>query len=197
MIVCSALVFGALVWMNRLHQDLDKQALSSATQIAMVKQEKPKPKKIVEKPKPKPKRSQPRSPLPVSGLDSVLSGIDFGLPGPDIGSLDAMDSTILGDTKAVVMTADSVDVPPRPKSQSKFVYPRSAKKQGVTGYVVVSLLIDISGQVEKAQVLEASPVGVFEESALEGIRHWRFEPARYQGNTVKVWAQQKIRFDLG
>ncbi|MDZ7829414.1 MAG: TonB family protein [Halofilum sp. (in: g-proteobacteria)] len=38
---------------------------------------------------------------------------------------------------------------------------------------------------------------MFEREALESVRNWQFEPARYQGQRVRVWARQKIRFDLG
>jgi protein TonB len=31
---------------------------------------------------------------------------------------------------------------------------------------------------------------------LQGINAWRFEPAKYEGKKVKVWAKQKISFDL-
>ena len=61
---------------------------------------------------------------------------------------------------------------------------------------MLSLLITATGEIEKMQVLEASPAGVFEDAALEGVRSWRFEPAQYQGRNVKVWARQRVRFDL-
>jgi len=58
------------------------------------------------------------------------------------------------------------------------------------------LLISAAGEIEKVQVLESSPAGLFEESAVQGVRNWRFEPAQYQGRSVRVWAKQRIRFDL-
>ncbi|SMG64734.1 TonB family protein, partial [methanotrophic bacterial endosymbiont of Bathymodiolus sp.] len=82
-------------------------------------------------------------------------------------------------------------VPPKPKSRGAFKYPASAKKNGIKGYVVLSLLIDENGRVDQIQVLESSPTGVFDEAALQGINAWRFEPAKYEGKKVKVWAKQK------
>ena len=52
------------------------------------------------------------------------------------------------------------------------------------------------GSVNQVQVLESSPSGIFDTAALQGIRSWHFEPAKYKGDTVRVWAKQKIRFDL-
>lgn len=69
--------------------------------------------------------------------------------------------------------------------------PPQAKKQNLQGYVLLSVLIDEQGEVKEAQVLESSPPGLFDASALEGIRRWRFNPARSQGKPVATWIQQK------
>jgi len=75
-------------------------------------------------------------------------------------------------------------------------YPDDAMKKRIKGYVIVNLLIAADGSVEAAQVLESSPSGVFDAVAVNGVRNWRFIPAKYKGNPVKVWAKQKIRFDF-
>jgi protein TonB len=51
--------------------------------------------------------------------------------------------------------------------------------------------------VEKVKVLESSPPGVFDDVAAQGVQGWKFEPASYKGEAVRVWATQKVRFDLG
>ena len=38
--------------------------------------------------------------------------------------------------------------------------------------------------------------GTFDEVVLAGINQWQFEPAQYQGKSVRAWAKQRIRFDL-
>ena len=62
--------------------------------------------------------------------------------------------------------------------------------------LVLSILVSEKGSVDQVQVLESSPSGVFDAAALQGIRSWQFEPAKYQGDVVRVWAKQRIRFDL-
>jgi protein TonB len=128
-------------------------------------------------------------------LDSSLSGLDFGLPQYDSSELDLGDG-LLGGGGDVVMTDDTVDQAPRPLLQTPMVYPARAKAQGVTGYVLLSVLISPTGQVEKVKVLEAQPVGVFDEVATAGVQNWKFEPATYKGENVRVWARQRVRFDL-
>jgi len=198
MIIGSSLVLSSIVIMNRYTSALDKKKESASQAFAVVKQEKPKPKKKLKKPKPKKvTRRRHRAPTPLKGLNSTLSGIDLGLPGIASGDLDTIDSGILGNSQANVMTEDAVDIPPRATARGRFIYPRSAKKQGIKGYVTLSLLISESGRVEQASIIESSPQGVFDNAALQGIRSWKFEPAKYQGRSVKTWVKQKIRFDLG
>ncbi|MGG7054957.1 TonB family protein [Nitrosomonas sp. ANs5] len=190
------LVFGLVLLMNRYLGEFERAAPEKSTAMEITKLEKPQPVKKVERPKPKTPPRQARVAPPLSGLDSSLSGIDMGLLGLGIGDMSAVDESLLGKTGASVMTEDSVDTPPQPRSRSRFVYPKSAKKRGIEGYVVLSILIDLNGSVDKVQVLESSPTGVFDDAAIAGIKHWQFSPALYQGAPVKVWAKQRIRFGL-
>jgi len=191
----TGLVLTLLVTMNRQLDKLDEDAGETGSRIEVVKKEKPKPKDVVQKREP-PKRTPPRNaPAPLVGLDGGLSGLDFGLPAFDDSGLD-LGQSLLGGSGDVVMTDDSVDQPPRPVMQTPMTYPPRAKAQGITGYVVLSLLISPTGQVERVKVLEAQPAGVFDEVAAAGVKTWKFEPASYKGEHVRVWARQKVRFDL-
>jgi protein TonB len=97
----------------------------------------------------------------------------------------------------MVMTDDTVDDPPRATFQAPMQYPPRAKAKGIKGYVVLSLLIGVTGEIEQVKVVESWPEGVFDEAALQGVNQWRFDPANYQGQAVRAWAKQRIRFDLG
>ncbi len=191
----TVLVVGTLLLINRLSETPERNNPNGETSFAVRKQQQPPPPPRPRREPPPRKRSSDPAP-PMVSLDSSLSGIDFGLPGFDAGDLNDLQDQLLGDTRDVIMTDDSVDSPPRPTYQAPMAYPRSARARGVQGYVVLSLLISATGEIEKVQVLEANPSGVFEEAALEGVRNWRFEPAQYQGRNVKVWARQRVRFDL-
>ena len=186
------LVYGGVVAMNELSQPPDKERAQDRTQMEIQKRpEPPPPKKEVQKPPPEP-RTSPRNPppAPLEGLGSALSGVDFGLPDFSFSSLGKPSGKLLGDTRDITMTGDSVDVPPRPYRRPQLTYPREAKQKGLEGYVTLSLLIDKEGQVVKARVL-------VDETALNGVKDWVFYPAQYQGEPVRVWARQKVRFERG
>ena len=190
------LVGGSIIWMNRKAVMVSQESGTAIAQIAAEKREKPKPTRQVEKREP-PKRQPRRAPAPPSaGLGSALAGLDFGLPQYETEDLSALGGNLLGDNKDVVMTDSSVDVPPKPMLQTAIPYPLRAKAQGVEGYVLLSVLISPTGQVERVKVLEAAPAGIFEAAAEAGVKTWKFEPAQYQGQAVRVWATQRVRFDL-
>ncbi|MBX9917481.1 MAG: energy transducer TonB [Nitrosomonas sp.] len=189
------LVFGLIFWMNHYAGETEKKPAQEVTDIAMVREIKPEPKKEIKKTEPK-KVSRPQAPVPFKGFDSALSGIDMGALGLDDGQGRKFADGLLGKTGNAVMTADLVDVPPKPVARGSFKYPPAAKKNGIKGYVVLSVLVETDGSVNQVQVLESSPSGMFDSAALQGIRAWQFEPAKYKGETVRVWAKQKIRFDL-
>ena len=153
-------------------------------------------KQVVKKPKPRPKRTPRTPPPPFAGLGTELSGIDFGLPAFDMSDLNALDGDLLGGANGVVMTDDTVDDPPRAVFQAPMQYPPRAKAKGIKGYVVLSLLIGVTGEIEQATVIESYPEGVFDDVAIQGVAQWKFSPALYQGKAVRAWARQRVRFDL-
>jgi protein TonB len=193
----TAMVLGTVLLVNYYSDALEDSRAEAANQIAFERKKQPEEKQV-QKPKPKPKpRVTPRNaPAPLTGLDTSLSGIDMGLPGFSADDLGALEGDLLGSADGMVMTDDTVDQPPQASFQAAPVFPPRARSRGIEGFVVFSLLIGVTGEIEQIEVIEASPEGVFEEAATHGISQWRFEPALYQGQAVRAWAKQRIRFDL-
>jgi protein TonB len=194
-----SMIFGGLlmvVLVISFNKNVDKKedeqkAKSRIVQVKKVKKvsQKPKP-----KPKPKPKKQTPKAPPP--NLSNMLGGISMNIP-------EFATEGIIGDSKDLldglvedtVMSEGSVDSKPKVSQRSTMEYPEDAAKNGTKGYVIVNLLISKDGSVELAKVIESSPEGVFDNTVLNGVRAWRFTPARYKGKAVKVWAKQKISFN--
>ena len=188
-------VFGLVIYMNNKGASAEPKVKKQSMEFAAQKVVKPKP-----KPKPKPKKkpapSKPKRTAPSPTLDTSISGIDTGLDAFMAEDMN-MDDALLGDVgKNMVMSEDSVDVAPVPSERTAMAYPKKARKMGVSGYVLMNLLINKNGSVEKVKVLESQPAEVFDDVAVTGVKTWRFKPAQYKGEAVKVWAKQKVRFDL-
>jgi protein TonB len=56
-------------------------------------------------------------------------------------------------------------------------YPRGAERRGVEGSVTVRYTVSASGDVTAAEVVEATPQGVFDRAALNAVEEWRYAPA--------------------
>lgn len=195
----TALIFQLLDWMNGATPAPKPKRTKANIAFAVQRQPPPKP-KLQTPPRraPEPQRRQPRAPLP--NLGSELSGPSFGIPTADAQAFGDAQKSLLGAASAlrdVVMTARSVDQPPRPSQRVAPRYPPRARADGVTGHVKLRLLVGADGAVLQVKVVEAAPSGVFEQEATEAIRRWRFKPALYHGQPVKLWVTQTLRFDLG
>ncbi len=73
-------------------------------------------------------------------------------------------------------------------------YPLSARSSGVQGDVVIETTIDKSGNVVRTHVV--SGPAMLRPSALEALKHWKYDPSRLDGEPVEVQMQVTIRFRL-
>ncbi len=74
------------------------------------------------------------------------------------------------------------------------VYPESARKRGVEGWVELAFTVMPNGTVEDVEVRNASPADVFDDAAIRAIRGWRFEPVERNGERVSQRAMVRLRF---
>jgi len=194
-----SMLFGAVLMMVLVisfNKDVEKKEEVKKDPLRYMKLKKVQQEIKKPKPKPKPKKkSTPKAPMP--DLSSMLGGIEMDIPEFELGNIAGNPNDILGDiAKDAAMSEGTVDTKPRVLSRSPMAYPAGAMKKRIKGYVVINLLIDTDGSIEAAKVLQSSPPGVFDATALSGIRSWRFAPGKYKGRPVKVWAKQKVRFDF-
>ena len=68
--------------------------------------------------------------------------------------------------------------------QVKPRYPESARRRGIEGTVLLKMRITAQGRVEDVQVVRSAGYPDLDESAIEAVRRWRFEPARRNGEPV-------------
>ncbi len=72
-------------------------------------------------------------------------------------------------------------------------YPRSISSQGIEGILVIKVLVNENGDVEKWEVLkEAHPVLV--KYASQAAVQFKFRPAKVDGKAVKVWVSIPFNF---
>ena len=89
-----------------------------------------------------------------------------------------------------------VDRTPRVIQKMEPSYPHRAKRRNITGQVTVKFLVTQNGSVDRLSILNAEPEGIFENSVMNALPHWRFEPGYYKGKPVHTWVVLPIHFNL-
>lgn len=191
-IVASTAVLGALIAVNGRELTPPEPEIRAAIAFDVAPPQPPPP---TPRARPRPRRQRAQSAAPAAPILSAgLGGLDLGLGTAGLGGLGS--EALLDTPTDVVMTASTVDQPPRPIERVAPEYPSRARARGIEGVVTVSLHIDANGRVTDARVLDASPPGVFDEAALSAVRRWSFEPAQYEGRAVAIRVEQAVRFAL-
>jgi TonB family protein len=74
-------------------------------------------------------------------------------------------------------------------------YPEDARAKKIEGTVVLGLTIDHDGLPQSIQV-KKSLYPALDQSAIETVRKWRFEPALKNGQPVSMWVTVEVYFAL-
>lgn len=85
--------------------------------------------------------------------------------------------------------------PPTILREVKPTYTESARLRGVTGEVVLDIVVLRDGSVGQIRVLQGLGSGL-DERAIEAVRQWRFAPARRLGQPVDVDVEVVVEFRL-
>ena len=71
-----------------------------------------------------------------------------------------------------------------------------ASAAGVEGWVALRFTVQPNGTVSDIEVTEAHPAGVFDASAMEALRQWKFEPVERDGNKIAQRAEIRMKYAL-
>lgn len=93
-------------------------------------------------------------------------------------------------------SAPSNDAEVIPLNEVLPVYPDSARRRGIEGYVKLAFTITPDGKVENVRVVESSPANVFDREARRAAVRWRFAPRTEDGRSVAREAVKTLQFRL-
>jgi periplasmic protein TonB len=85
--------------------------------------------------------------------------------------------------------------PPRLLREVKAQYTEDARRRGITGDVLLEIVVRRDGSVGDVHVLQGLGYGL-EERAIAAVRQWRFDAARRQGLPVDVLVEVAVEFTL-
>lgn len=122
---------------------------------------------------------------PLGMEEGVEGGVVGGVPGGVLGG-------VLGGTgTGPVMDFDS---PPRAIKQARPQYPQEAFVKKIEGTVLIEALIDTSGRVVRARVLQSVPL--LDAAALQAAYQWVFQPAIKHGRPVPTIIHMPVAFRI-
>jgi protein TonB len=75
------------------------------------------------------------------------------------------------------------------------VYPKLAINARMNGTVIVECIIDKTGRVREAHVLQSTS-GLFNQSALDAVQQWQFAPGSLHGNAIDTIFDLTVTFHV-
>lgn len=117
--------------------------------------------------------------------EGVEGGVIGGVPGGVIGGV------IGGTGDGPVMDYDR---PPKPIKITRPRYPQDAFVKKIEGTVIVEILIDRTGHVTAARVIQSIPA--LDQAAVATVKQWVFSPAVKNGRPVPTLAHAPVAFRI-
>ena len=85
--------------------------------------------------------------------------------------------------------------PPQLLKEVRPEFTEEARRQGITGEVVLEIVVRADGSVGDVKVLDGLGGGL-NRNAVEAVKQWRFSPARRNGVAVDVMVEVSVAFKL-
>jgi protein TonB len=85
--------------------------------------------------------------------------------------------------------------PPRLVKEVRADYTEDARRRGLTGEVVLEIVVRRDGSVGDVRILQGLGGGL-NDRAVEAVRQWRFSPAQRRGTPVDVIVEVAVEFKL-
>lgn len=85
--------------------------------------------------------------------------------------------------------------PPRLLREVKADYTEEARRKGITGDVILEIVVRRDGRVGDVTVLTGLDPGL-DQRAIVAVRQWQFSPARRQNQSVDVLVEVAVEFSL-
>jgi periplasmic protein TonB len=140
-------------------------------------------------PKEPPPEADPREDKGVAVLGNEGKQDPAGLEGG------TMQGGVVGGVAGGAIELPDDAIPPRPKSSNAIPpYPQEARADGRTGVVVLEIVILADGSVDKVRVVRGDEP--FASAAVNTVKTWKYEPARFKGQPISVYKTFQVTFKL-
>ena len=165
------------------------QALEPSTLI-------PFPTKIISEPTTTTEEYSNPPPSPVSAPDTSIPNMGFSAVTPQMFAVGEPSTSTEFAIKMAINYGGGYSQY-LPQIQVQPIYPPTALRKGIKGYVVVELTVSKSGRVKHPIIRSSVPRGVFDRAVLQAVRKYRFKPRLINDEPTEVsGVTYKINFDF-
>jgi len=120
----------------------------------------------------------------------------------DLSSVRAEESPHIDAQNSIQNKAPESSLPPLKKAAPIYLknpapkYPRTAKRRGYEGTVLLEVLVDQKGMVKDLRLFQSSGYNILDRAAINSVKKWVFEPGRRGDEAVEMWVKVPVRFRL-
>ncbi|MBU3915427.1 energy transducer TonB [bacterium] len=75
-------------------------------------------------------------------------------------------------------------------------YPKQARRKEFEGTVILEVLIDTDGSVNKWKISKSSGYSILDQTAIRSVKKWIFEPKKNGVQAVTAWVKVPVHFQL-
>ncbi len=141
------------------------------------------PQKTLEEAPPPPSVDMPTT-SSASGIAMSFDSMDIKPPSPELS---------LADLQATGSASSGLV----PLVRVQPMYPPSAANQRIEGWVELEFTISVNGKVKRPRVLRSFPSDIFNQSALQAIKKWKYRPRVEDGEKVETHGVSvRLKFEL-
>jgi protein TonB len=134
-----------------------------------------------EKKREPPKREKPDQPPPPPDISMSKANLD---PGAGLGAM----VPVIDPSEALsggIGAGGGTDRDVVPLVRIEADYPMRARQRGIEGWVVIQFTISAAGTVKDPVVVSSYPGPIFNRSALQAVRKWKYNPKIQDGVAVE------------
>ncbi len=167
-----------------------------------------KPEKTPARPLPTPKKRPPASPSPIPDAHAQKDVAEKTAPVIDKALSGRMRATIPEktppgpDLKGRHKEAPAPAPPPLVRARPRYRknpsprYPRTARRRGHEGTVLLEVLVNRKGNVKKLRIMRSSGHTALDKAALSAVQKWVFVPGKRGEEYIDMWVKIPVSFRL-
>ena len=99
------------------------------------------------------------------------------------------------DLRSDMVASYGISEPPVVRSRVEPVYPEMARQQGLSGVVILEIVIDEQGRVIATRIMRTDNV-IFNKSAEDAVRQWKYSSPKNDGRAVRTYKTVTVNFQL-